>query len=160
MDQQITKDVRRFAGLLGLDAAQLEAAKAAWAEIEPHMPDLIEAFYAHLFANDLHIIFEGRDLPRLKAAQLGYWSALFAGGFDAAYKTHVVKINVQHYAAGVDLSDYIAAYAWFSERFADIIARCDPPKPFERNDLLMATNKVIYLDMMIAAASLETTFLD
>lgn len=160
MDRQIARDIQHFANLLSLDAPRLDAAKVARGVIEPHMPALIEAFYEHLFANGLLQVFEGRDLSRLKGAQHRYWNALLAGGFDGAYEAHVLKINMQHYAAGVDLSDYIAAYAWFSARFTEILARTEPPHPFARNDLPVAVNKVIYLDITISAVSLEAAVLE
>ena len=156
----IAQEIERYTKLLALTPAEIDAAKVAWAEIEPHMPDLVEQFYEHLFANDVDLIFEGVDVPRLKLSQQAYWRTLFQGGFDAAYEAHVSKINIKHHAAGVELSHYVAAYGWFSERFFDIIARSELTGPFGRDDLLVATNKILYLDMMIATSSLEATFID
>lgn len=156
----IAQEIERYTKLLALTPSEINAAKAAWTEIEPHMPDLVERFYDHLFANDLELIFEGVDIPRLKRSQQNYWRTLFQGGFDVAYEAHVSKIKMKHHAAGVELSHYVAAYGWFSERFFDIIARSELTGPFGRDDLLVATNKVLYLDMMIAAGSLEAAFID
>ena len=155
MDQKISQDIGRYSRILGLDASQIDAAGAAWTVIGPHMPGLVEDFYEHLFANGYGNAFAERDIGRLKRSQHDYWRTLFSGAFDAAYRSHVHKIGSKHCDAGVGVADYIASYGWFSERFFRIIARHEPPPPFQRHSLLIAMNKVMYLDMMIAAASVE-----
>lgn len=160
MDQHISEDIGRYSRILGLSTSQVDAAGAAWTVIAPHMPDLVEDFYAHLFANGNHHVFADRNVGRLKRSQHHYWRTLFSGSFDAAYRSHIHTIGVKHRDAGVGLADYIASYGWFSERFFRIIARHEPPAPFQRHSLLIAMNKVMYLDMMIAAASLEVGVVD
>ena len=146
--------------MLGLDAVQVETARVAWSIIKPKMKDLVEQFYVHLLSTDAKRLFEGKNLQAIKNAQITYWNALFAGRFEPAYQTHVNLIWERHRAAGVDMTRYIGAYAWFSERFFQILAQSDPPAPYGRYSLLSAVNKVIYLDMMIATGASNTFWVD
>jgi len=156
----MSSEIDRYLNLLALDAEQVERAKAAWTIIDPHMPDLIEQFYEHLLETSSKRLFESKDLSAIKSAQLIYWRALFAGKFEPAYQTHVNLIWERHRAAGVQMTDYIAAYAWFSERFFQLIDQANPAEPDKRRSLLTAVNKVIYLDMIIATSASNAFWID
>lgn len=157
MEQAVLNSYVRF---LELDERQIAASRAAWAVIEPRMPELIDRFYDHLFSSDFTHVFFGKDVSAIKRAQIRYWRGLFSGAFDSNYNQHVSKVGEKHQAAGVTLSHYIGSYAWFSEKFFRIIAECTPPEGFTRNQLLVATNKIIYLDMMIAHDRFSVVVLD
>jgi len=156
----MSSKIDRYLNLLVLDAQQVERAKAAWTIIDPHMPDLIERFYEHLLETSSKRLFESKDLYAIKSAQLVYWQALFAGKFEPAYQTHVNLIWERHRATGVHMTDYIATYAWFSERFFQYIDQAHPADPDKRQSLLKAINKVIYLDMMIATSASNAFWVD
>lgn len=158
MERGYKPAIERYMELLALDHSQIRSAHAAWVAIEPHMPKLIDEFYEHLFAAGLEDTFRGKNIPVIKKAQHSYWRSLFLGEFDTVYQAHVDKIGSKHRAAGVGLTEYIGAYAWFSERFFQIIGRYSPPKPHRRYALLVATNKLIYLDMMIATSDVNAHF--
>ena len=160
MNIQTARGLDGYLQFLALVLAEIKAAAAAWSIIEPHMQGLVEQFYDHLFSIGLATFFKDVNLTRLKQKQRAYWGALFVGKFDQIYRMHIDKIGAQHDAAGVKLTDYIGSYAWFSERFFKIISRSSPPIPYQRHTLLIATNKIIYLDMMIAVASSEAHLLD
>ncbi|GAB4237893.1 MAG: hypothetical protein Kow0032_23980 [Methyloligellaceae bacterium] len=160
MQKTITQDLEHYKALLSIDSAQIERCKAAWSVIEPHMAKLVEAFYAHLFANNMDVHFVKKDIAKIKKAQFRYWERLFNGEFDTVYKTYALTVRIKHLEAGVTLSDYVAAYGWFSEQFFRIIALNDPPKPHHRGALIVATNKVIYLDLMIAATTENSYLID
>ena len=135
---------------LAIDEKTIEHAKAAWTVIRPHLPRLIDEFYRHLFATGGSVYFRDVQLPKIKISQFTYWRSLFSGEFDAAYQAHAGRIGSKHRRAGIELSHYIAAYSWFSEHLFRLIARVPPPKPLRTHDVFVATNKIIYLDMIIA----------
>jgi Protoglobin len=145
---------------LSIDETTLEHTEAAWTVIQARLPRMINEFYDHLFATGSGAYFENIDVSKLKLRQFEYWRSLFAGKFDEALRLHSEPIADKHRQAGVDLSQYIAAYAWFSERLFNLIARASPPAPTTKHDLFIAMNKLIYFDMILAAKGGEIAVLD
>jgi len=159
-EHQVAQEIEKYHQVIGLDREHLEAAASAWTVIEPHMTDLIDQFYQHLDKNGFMGFFRGHDLPAIKRGQLAYWQRLFTGEFDTNYNLHVNVIREKHAEANVEFTDYIAAYAWFSEQFTGILMETNLPSPYGLRTLLAAVNKVVYLDMMIASGSSDVHLID
>ena len=155
-----TRDVQTQLVMLGIDDTTLKHARAAWTMIEPQLPQMILEFFQHLANTGGAGQMANVNLERLRDTQFAYWRSLFAGAFDEAYQAQVDPIGSVHRKAGIGLSKYIAAYAWFSERFFNLIARTDPPPQTSKHAVFIATNKIIYLDMVLAAKSAEIVFVD
>ena len=145
---------------LSIDDTTLMHATAAWTIIRDQLPGMIEEFYEHLYARGAGAYIENVDRSCLKARQFEYFRSLFAGEFDRAYQAHTDPIADKHRRAGVDLSLYIAAYGWFSERLFKLIATHTPPPPSTQHDVFLATNKLMYFDMILAAKGAEIVVLD
>lgn len=135
---------------LDLNDVEVKAAKVAWDLIEPHFPAMLDDFYDHLFDVGLKHLFNNKDVDYIKRSQHKYWARLFSGEFTSAHIRHVESIGKRHHKANVRFSEYVGTYAWLSTRFFDIIAQSTPPAPYRRRALIVAVNKVMYLDMMIA----------
>lgn len=160
MDLSIREHCKVQAKFVGLTRQDQLAAHAAWQVIHPLMPMLLDKFYEHLDANGLHHIFRGKSISTIKSKQIEYWEQLFSGNVDRTYDLQVSALAAKHQAVGVDLSHYIGSYAWFSQRFFQIIADCRPVPEFGKNQMLTAVNKLIYLDMMLAQDSFSIVMLD
>lgn len=153
-------DVQLYLKRLEIDERTIEHARAAWSIIGPRLPRLIDRYYDHLFATGCGDYFANADVSKIKVAQYAYWQSLFAGEFDAAYRAHTGRIGDRHRAFGVDLTLYIGAYAWFSQHLFRLIARASPPQPIKTHDIFVATNKLIYLDLILATKGADAVILD
>ena len=135
---------------LEIDDRTIEHARVAWTIIKPKLPRLIDQFFGYLSATGGGDYFRDADIPKIKVGQYAYWRSLFSGEFDEVYRAHTGRIGERHRAFGVDLTYYICAHAWFSEHLFRVIARAAPPAPIKTHDVFMATNKIIYLDLILA----------
>ncbi|MEQ8741134.1 MAG: protoglobin domain-containing protein, partial [Hoeflea sp.] len=56
-----------------------------WKVLEPHLPQILDGFYAHIGSVSELSALLGNQAPRLKQAQGTHWGRLFSGTFDDAY---------------------------------------------------------------------------
>jgi methyl-accepting chemotaxis protein len=143
-----------------IDMATRETLRALHGGLLPLLPQILDAFYAHvlkipmtarLFASEAHV-------QHAKAMQLRHWALLFQGRFDAEYITAVTHVGEAHYRIGLEPQWYIGAYDFLLRELLDAIASKHSGKLFQRrsgSDILAlqkAVTKAIMLDMDYAIA--------
>ncbi|MEQ9121673.1 MAG: globin-coupled sensor protein, partial [Alphaproteobacteria bacterium] len=148
----LTRD-KRLAFLQIGEADRIELAKV-WRELEPSMPELLDAFYKHLRQIPALADLIGSKVDTLKSAQHRHWARLFTSGFDEDYMRAAWAIGQAHNRIGLEPRWYIGAYAFILNRMVALIAA----KRRRGRDVAAATaavNKALFLDMDLAISVYE-----
>ena len=125
---------------------------ALWAEIEPQLPQLLDAFYGDLGSvPELGRLLAGKT-QRLKEAQIAHWRALFTKRMDADYLQRVRTVGLAHQRAGLEPRWYVAGYASLLDRMTAVAARRFWSKR-KTARLLQAVNKRVMQDIGIAVGA-------
>src|SRR5690606_35342555 len=96
--------------LMGIDETTSALLQDFWRVVEPRMPVILDAFYAHLRREPALAALLGDETPRLKRVQANHWARLFDGQFDEAYMRGVQTIGRVHNCIGLKPRWYICGY--------------------------------------------------
>ena len=120
-----------------------------WKIIEPKLPEVLDAFYAHAASVPQLASMVGNQISRLKSAQGTHWQRLFSGTFDDAYMQGVRTIGMTHSRIGLDPRWYIGGYLLVLNRMVAIAT-----KHYRNADrcaeVIGAVNTAVMMDMEIA----------
>ncbi|MFD2252175.1 methyl-accepting chemotaxis protein [Pseudochelatococcus lubricantis] len=162
-------DISDRISFLGID----DEVKATLQELRPiiegALPEILDAFYAHLLARpDVAQLFGPTPEAAQSAAgharrgQIVHWQRLFSGRFDADYVSSVQRVGLIHSRIGLEPSRYIGGYMILLDHLNTLIARTSvsllrPAAARQRAGRMAdAVNRVVMLDMDIAIS----TYLD
>jgi len=137
---------------LGIDAEILGALPDAWKQIEPALPQVLEAFYTHV-GEEPHLaamIGDAANIVRLKQAQAEHWAVLFSGRLDADYFERVDRIGRAHQRIGLEPRWYMAGYSYVMDKLVTHLTKQLRRDSKELARILRATSKAIFLDMELA----------
>ena len=144
----VDRDIRmRF---MRIDARTGETLQAFWAIVEPQLPAILDAFYAHITKEPEIERLLGRDVPRLKKVQGSHWARLFGGQFDEAYMQGVQTIGRVHNQIGLKPRWYIGGYNFVLSRLSNLAVRTYRYRPTKLAAVLDAINAAVMLDMDLA----------
>ena len=93
-----------------IDASTSETLRRFWKIVEPQLPAILDAFYAHITTEPEIAKLLASDIPRLKRVQGDHWARLFDGQFDEAYMRGVQTIGRVHNRIGLKPRWYIGGY--------------------------------------------------
>ena len=94
-----------------------------WKVLEPHLPQILDGFYAHIGSVSELSALLGNQAPRLKQAQGTHWGRLFSGTFDDAYMHSVHTIGLTHNRIGLEPRWYIGGYKYVMNRLVEIAVK-------------------------------------
>ncbi|WP_413204723.1 protoglobin domain-containing protein [Rhodospirillum sp. A1_3_36] len=157
MTDTIAKDRDARLAFLGLSDQSRSDLRAAWSLVRPHLPSLIDGFYAHITRNPdlVAILDKGPEIPVLKTKQAEHWEILFSGSFDGDFFERAKRIGDAHALIGLDPRYYIAGYTFFLQRVQEVLIR-GKHKPESMTRQLNAITSAIMLDMDLAISAYNT----
>ncbi|MCV0423998.1 MAG: globin-coupled sensor protein [Roseibium sp.] len=128
-------------------------ARAVWSLIEPDMPEVIQAFYAHVKTVPRLSALIGDSQPRLVAAQLDHWKSLYKDGPSEAYLERSVRIGLAHVKIGLEPSWYIGGYSFILTQLTNILLKKRFMTSSRRVDAINVITKLVMLDMDLAIST-------
>lgn len=120
-----------------------------WKFVEPKLPEILEAFYAHVGTIPQLAGMVGSQTSRLKSAQGAHWQRLFSGTFDETYMQGVRTIGLTHSRIGLDPRWYIGGYLLVLNRLVSI-ATTQYRNAQRCAEVIGAINTAVMMDMEIA----------
>ncbi len=126
------------------------ALKDFWPVVEQQLPEILNAFYAHVSQEPKLAQMLGNDIPRLKTAQGGHWAKLFSGTFDDDYFRSVRTIGFVHNKIGLEPRWYIGGYNFVLGMLSGLVARTYRFQPAKMRTVMDAVIAAVMLDMDIA----------
>jgi methyl-accepting chemotaxis protein len=120
--------------------------------LEPHMPDIVDDFYAHLgkFPEVVKIITNaGTTIERLKETNDRFFTQMFRAEFDAEYVESRRAIGRIHAKIGVEPRWFYAAMSSYYESIIPIIRHSYRMKPRSATKALVAFQKALNLDQYL-----------
>lgn len=129
-----------------------------WAQVRPHLPQILDAFYAHVGAVPQLSKLVGEQVPRLKQAQATHWERLFSGSFDHDYMQGVRKIGLTHSRIGLDPRWYIGGYLLVLNRLVEIATAANRDRR-RAASVICAVNSAVMMDMEIALSVYQEAML-
>ena len=137
-----------------------EALRDFWKVIEPHLPEILDGFYAHLGAVPELAKLVGTQTPRLKQAQGTHWGRLFTGKFDDDYMKSVHTIGLTHNRIGLEPRWYIGGYKFVMNRLVDVAVQKYRWTPKRLAEVLGALNTAVLLDMDLAISAYQDAMVE
>jgi methyl-accepting chemotaxis protein len=136
--------------LARIDKETLAALPDLWRAIEPALPDLMGAFYAHMksFPQSAALI-KNQD-SRLISAQSRHWKGLFSGNFDQTYAASIRRIGEAHHRIGLEPHVYITSYQFMVTELSRYLLKSSRFTTERLAKQLDALNKIVFLDMSLA----------
>lgn len=150
--QQISYTVDREARLrfMRIDANTSETLRHFWTIVEPRLPGILDAFYAHITTEPEIAELLGDHTPRLKRVQGDHWMRLFSGQFDEAYMRGVQTIGRVHNRIGLKPRWYIGGYNFVLAQLSNLAIQSYRYRPAKQAAVLVAVNAAVMLDMDLA----------
>jgi len=124
--------------------------KEFWKVVEPRLPEMLEAFYAHVTSEPKLARMLGDNIPRLKGAQGRHWAHLFDGQFSDSYMQSVRTIGRIHNKIGLEPRWYIGGYNFVLGHLTALAVRTYRWTPGKLSAVLTAVTSAVMLDMDIA----------
>ncbi|MGI6246281.1 MAG: protoglobin domain-containing protein [Pseudochelatococcus sp.] len=163
MDQHSLASKKTF---LKIDDTMVALLGEWFPTIEPHIPDILDTFYARVGAKpDILALFgatpeqQRAGLQRAKQAQIAHWRELFTSGFDENYVASTRRIGAVHSRIGLKPSWYIGGYFILLDQLNAIINRSHVSRLHPRRAaetaarLISAVSRAVMLDMDLAISS-------
>ena len=121
-----------------------------WSVVQPHLPSILDGFYAHIGSEPNLARLVGNQASHLKQAQGAHWQRLFSGSFDTAYFEGIHRIGLAHKKIGLEPRWYMGGYRYVMNRLVAIAVRKYRWSPKKLRDVIAAMNTAILLDMELA----------
>lgn len=135
--------------LLNIDDQVRRLLPEVWTLVEPNLPTMLDAFYAHLatIPSLSDLVEDPRNVSRLKSVQLDHWKSLFSGQFDQSYFECVTRIGRTHQKIGLEPRWYLAGYVFFLARVLPLLISGNRGSRDSSIDMIQTVAKAIFLDM-------------
>lgn len=133
-----------------IDASTSETLRRFWKIVEPQLPAILDAFYAHITTEPEIAKLLASDIPRLKRVQGDHWARLFDGQFDEAYMRGVQTIGRVHNRIGLKPRWYIGGYNFVLAQLSTLAVQSYRYRPAKLAAALVALNAAVMLDMDLA----------
>jgi methyl-accepting chemotaxis protein len=139
-------------GLYSLTSDDCQVLKELKGVLEPKLPEITEAFYAHLgnYPKAIDIIIRsGSSIERLKKTNPKYFNEIFRGEFDAAYFENRNLIGRIHAEIGLEPVWYFGAMSSYFDTVFRLILSAYKFKPGKAIKAIGALQKTFNLDSQI-----------
>ncbi|MDC7682411.1 globin-coupled sensor protein [Asticcacaulis sp. BYS171W] len=141
-----------FARIAPADIMRL---KTVWPVLEPHLPRILNAFYAHVKREDSLARMIGDHEDRLQRAQISHWRNLFTSGFSEAYFEQAYRIGQTHHRIGLEPRWYVAAYQFVLDEIIAVLAVHNRFRTQAMGASLTSVIKAVFLDLDIAISTYQ-----
>lgn len=124
--------------------------------LEPGLPAVVDAFYAHLgrFPEAMRIVDRaGSTVERLKKTNPGYFDEIFRAEFDANYFESRLRVGMIHARIGLTPQWFFAAMTTYIDELYPTILRAYRWNPQRAGEALCALQKALTLDQMLVVES-------
>ena len=140
---------RRFLRFTDADARRLRELSS---EIEPYLPEVVEAFYRHLlrFAPLRPLLDEPGRIDRLRGILLTYLREMFAGDYGAAYQEKRRRVGERHLELGLDTRWYLGSFNILMQLLLPHIARIHAGNPQAMLKATTSLTRLMTLDQELA----------
>ncbi len=146
---QTREERLRFLNISASDAEILGEIRAL---VLPNLPQIVEAFYAHLmkFSKLNEMVTRGGGTERLKKTQIEHWSALLSGRYDEDFFNRVTRIGMAHAKIGLEPRWYLGGYCLVQAHLDAILVQRIRWNREKLAQFLQVLHRAIYLDMDLA----------
>ena len=134
---------------------------AAWLPVlDREVPAVARRYYDHLKTTEVGALLAPDRIERLLEARIAHWRMLLGGDFDAVSNDYLERFGRRLFEAGFPMRIFVVATGWFCSEFGRFVACCpEIPEPV-RTDLHIALTRFAFLDLLLAHAACEVTYLD
>lgn len=142
---------------LGLGPDDHDRLRSLASEFQAFAPELVEAFYRHLFAfeDSARFLQEPALVARLKQVQHAHFLSLLSDEWNAEYVERRRRVGQTHAQVGIDPELFLGAYnRYVQDSFRLYLTADGSPIP-PRVEALLSLLKVVFLDLGL---SLESYF--
>ncbi len=133
----------------------IELLRQVWPRIEPLLPRILTAFYAHVTRAPHLAKMIGDHEARLQGAQSRHWKTLFTDGFSQTYFDNALRIGQTHHRIGLEPRWYIAGYQFVLDELTAALTRIYRFRPKTLSRTLITVNKAVFLDLDVAISTYQ-----
>jgi hypothetical protein len=145
---------------VGLTPAERELVAAWLPVLDREVPAVAKHYYDHLRNTEVERLLTPDRFDRLLEARIAHWRLLLRGDFAAVSEDYAERFGRRLFDAGFPLRIFVVAADWFTVEFTRLIDSSPDLPDAVRNDLRIALMKFAFLDLVLAHASREVTYLD
>lgn len=153
------QDLQKYVGWTDADAHRIQSVAAF---IEPHIPELIDDFYAEIKRHpSASKVITGGDVQveRLKGTLRAWLGRLFVGTYDSNYVIARWQVGLRHVEIGLDQVYTNVALSRIRNGLIDILCSSWTGAQFELALTIKALNRLLDLDLAIIEDAYQYEFL-
>lgn len=145
---------------VGLEPSERELV-ALWAPLlDREVVAVADRYYAHMRNTEAGRVLSPEMLERFLAQRIAHWRLLVQGDFNGIADDYVERFGRRLFEAGVPMRILIVATDWFAVEFSRVVDRCAEIPDTVKSELRAALVKFAFLDLVLAQASREVSYLD
>lgn len=134
---------------------------AIWAPLlDREVVAVADRYYAHMRTTEAGRELTPEKIERFLVQRIAHWRLLVHGDFAGVADDYVERFGRRLFEAGVPMRILIIAADWFAVEFSRIVDRCPEIPDDIRSELRTALVKYAFLDLALAQASREVSYLD
>jgi PAS domain S-box-containing protein len=154
------QQLQQYVGWTEADAQRVQSVASL---IEPHLPALIDDFYAEIERHpDARKVITGgaRQIERLKGTLRGWLRELLFGPYDASYVTRRWRVGWRHVEIGLDQVYTNVALSRLRRGLFQVLEQCWQGEPRDLLVVRLSLNALLDLDLAIIEDAYQTEYLD
>ena len=152
------KKINRLSQFLAPEGMSLSSGEAAWNDLRPSLPQILDDFYRAISKNDeLRPLLDGSDaqIEKLKKAQLNHWQHILTHSPDMDFEHQAVRIGEAHVRIGLNVEWYLTAYGKVLRDALPALVARHRFAPRRLSDTLKAVVDRFFLDMALSYDAYE-----
>ena len=152
--------IDRYLAEIGLTRRDLELVAPRADLLERHVGIAARRFYARLEKTEIGSHIAPDEVPELLASRIAHWRRLIRGDFERLADDHVEHFGRRRVEAGLPTRASLLAAEGFATEFARFVAETPEIPEEARADLAIVLTKLAFLDLVLACAAHEISYLD
>jgi methyl-accepting chemotaxis protein len=153
-------ELARRLAFSALDDGTRALLRETFAVLQPELPDMLGAFYAHVarFPEIAHMV-QGQE-KRLIGAQMRHWTYVFRGEFNDEYLASSERIARAHFRHGLEPRWYIGGYQFVMRGIGDVLMKRHRWSAGKAMRAMTATQTAIMIDMDLAISVYQQSMME
>lgn len=148
--------LKQYLAFYKLDDEAIHFLQTHYGTIEVVLPTIINEFYDHLLSqSETAAILKGRDISRLKKAQLDHWKFAITSGLNDEYMKRVDRIGRAHEKIGLTPVWYVGGYSFIIEKLASHLMNTRMWRMAQAYEFIRVFQRLILLDLALAVRVYE-----
>lgn len=144
----------------GITSREIELICSHAHVLDPHVLAVTDSYYDHLLETSYARLMNSDEIERMKAVRIHHWKLLLKADLHAVQSDYLDNIHPRLLEAGFPLSIFTIAADWFAVEFSRVVEKSpDIPRAL-KHELRIALIKLSFLDLALAYAAPEVTYLD